>query len=359
MSLKGIYKKHQLQFKFEAGTSRGVLKNKLSYILSIWDEKNPKVQGLGECGPLPGLSLDDTPGLEENIQQALQKIQSFSAPDDVNDLFEITNKIVRKEFPSLRFGMETALLDMYRGGKRILFPNKFSKGMETIPINGLIWMGNSDFMWQQVKEKLQAGYRCLKIKIGALDFEKECELLRYIRKEFPSGNIELRVDANGAFSAGEALHKLNILADFDIHSIEQPIMPGQREELRKLCQESPVPIALDEELIGIFDQQQKAELLSYVKPAYIILKPTLLGGFEEIAEWIEDAEKLNIGWWVTSALESNIGLNAISQFAANYVLRIPQGLGTGQLYHNNFVSPLTISQGELKYDVNKEWEINL
>ncbi|CAN5221549.1 o-succinylbenzoate synthase [soil metagenome] len=359
MSLNGNYKKYSLQFKFTVGTSRGFLQNKNSYIISVWDDKNPAIRGIGESGPFPKLSLDDRPDLENAIQEALLKLQSYSVPDNVNDIFEITNTIVNREFPSLRFGLETSLLDLYRGGRKILFPNNFTKGLEAIPINGLIWMGNPEFMLKQVKDKVKEGFRCLKIKIGALDFDKECEILDVIRNDYSPEDIELRVDANGAFSPDKALYKLKVLSAFNIHSIEQPVMPGQKDLLRALCHESPIPIALDEELIGIFGQQQKTEHLCYIKPAFIILKPTLLGGFEEIMSWIEIAEKLNIGWWVTSALESNIGLNAISQFAANYVLKLPQGLGTGQLYHNNFNSPLTVAKGELKYDIDKEWKINI
>ncbi|WP_317170122.1 o-succinylbenzoate synthase [Rhodocytophaga rosea] len=261
--------------------------------------------------------------------------------------------LIGNTLPAIQFGVETALLDLRNGGKRIIFKNDFSAGKTGIPINGLIWMGKPEFMRQQIDEKLMQGYTCLKLKIGALDFDKECELLGYIRKQYPAEQITLRVDANGAFSTGDALEKLKILAQYDLHSIEQPIRQGQWSEMASLCRHTPLLIALDEELIGVIDKKQ--ELLQTIHPQFIILKPSLLGGFHHSLEWIKLAEKMNIGWWITSALESNIGLNAISQFTASLNNPLPQGLGTGQLYSNNITSPLEISKGYLHYNLARSW----
>ena len=238
-----------------------------------------------------------------------------------------------------------------------LFPSGFSSGLNTIPINGLIWMGNEAFMKKQIQEKIEAGFRCIKMKIGAIDFEAELNLLKSIRKEFSEVDIELRVDANGAFNPSEALEKLKRLSDFKLHSIEQPIKQGQIEEMAVLCKKTPLPIALDEELIGVFSMTDKQNLLETIKPQFIILKPTLVGGFKGSEEWIEQANSLNIGWWITSALESNIGLNAIAQWTYTLNSKLPQGLGTGSLYTNNFDSPLTIQNGALQYDVAKSWNV--
>ena len=259
-----------------------------------------------------------------------------------------------RSFPSIVFGMEQALRSLAGPSPFELFPCEFIRGVP-IPINGLIWMGPPDFMKAQVCEKLEAGYRCLKLKIGALDFETELELLRGIRREYSLEELEIRVDANGAFSSEDALEKLKVLSGLGLHSIEQPIPPGHRDAMAELCLRTPLPIALDEELIGHFEREEKEGLLEYIQPQYIILKPSLSGGFSGSAEWIQAAESRRIGWWVTSALESNIGLNAIAQWTATLDVHVPQGLGTGSLFTNNFASPLTADQGLLWYDTNKSW----
>ncbi|MDL5050943.1 o-succinylbenzoate synthase [Oscillatoria amoena NRMC-F 0135] len=258
-----------------------------------------------------------------------------------------------KGTPSVVFGLETAILDLQNGGKRLLYNNSFVKG-EPIPINGLVWMGDLDQMLQQASIKITDGFRCIKIKVGSLNFEKECDILQYIRKKYFREEIILRLDANGAFKVDEALYKLNELARFGIHSIEQPIKPGL-EEIEELCRKSPIPIALDEELIGLHAEREK--LLKRIKPQFVILKPTLHDGLQGCTEWIKKSEGLGIGWWITSALESNIGLNAISQFAANYPIKLHQGLGTGQLYDDNFPSPLVVERGQLRYRETRIWEL--
>ncbi len=240
-----------------------------------------------------------------------------------------------------------------------LFPSVFTRGEASIPINGLIWMGSESFMKRQIKEKIEAGFGCIKMKIGAIDFETEIDLLKSIRKEFSPSDIELRVDANGAFHPNEALGKLQRLSELNLHSIEQPIKQGQFDTMAKLCEETPLPIALDEELIGIFTSSKKEELLQTIGPQYIILKPSFIGGYKGAEEWIHLAEQQQVGWWVTSALESNVGLNAIAQWTFTLATDTVQGLGTGSLYTNNFDSPLQIKNGTLHYNNKLKWKFNL
>jgi len=262
------------------------------------------------------------------------------------------------EFPSIQFGVEMAFLSLQSKTPFELFPSTFIQGKDTMLINGLVWMGEESFMKQQIEEKLSQGFSCIKLKIGAIDFEKELGLLRFIRQNFDAKTIEIRVDANGAFSSNEALYKLNQLSEFKLHSIEQPIQKNNTDMMSELCKTTPIPIALDEELIGVFGIQQKEMLLSKIQPQYIILKPSLVGGFKGTLEWIELAEKHNIGWWITSALESNVGLNAITQFTYTLNNKMPQGLGTGGLYNNNFDCPLAIVKGNIGYNLNKNWDIS-
>ncbi len=329
---------YRLDFKQPAGTSRGVLTSKISWMLVLEDENG--VQGLGECGPLAGLSFDDRPDFGTRLQRLCEQFnQAEWATFEESLLF----------YPAMRFGFEMALQDYAQGGKRLLFESAF--GLQGAPqaINGLIWMGSADFIKDQIAQKLEQGFRCLKLKVGAIDFESELAILKAMRSAFSAQELELRVDANGAFSPTDALSKLEQLAAFELHSIEQPIKAGQMSAMAALCAESPLPIALDEELIGLTTAEEMDELLDAVKPTYIILKPTLLGGFEASEQWIAAAEARGIRWWVTSALESNIGLNAIAQWTATLGNDLPQGLGTGQLYTNNFPSPLHIAGGKLHY----------
>lgn len=356
MKLKASFVPYRLQFKFKAGTSRGVLTDKYTSFIKVYAQGNDKVFGLGECGPLKGLSIDDRPDFEQQLQEVCNKLSSqdwiIHSPE------EIAETIVPVEFPAIRFGLETALYDLQNGGKRLIMPGSFSAGEEAIPINGLVWMGDKAFMLQQIDQKLAQGYSCIKMKIGAINFEDECRLLEYIRSRYSASVITIRVDANGAFTAEDALQKLEKLASYDLHSIEQPIKQGQIEQMALLCKHTPLPIALDEELIGIHKLEEKQQLLEQIKPQYIILKPTLVGGIKSSKEWISLATQQQIGWWMTSALESNIGLNAISQFTASYQLTMPQGLGTGQLYHNNIPSPLFIEKGNLLYKQEQAWDVS-
>lgn len=348
------YSRRPLRFNFPARTSRGSLTEHVAWYLHLHDTRQPGVVGLGEAAPLAGLSPDYGPGFEARLHALCtgfnRRALSNLAPDEVPHLVEAT-------WPALRFALETALLDLRHGGRRLLYDTPFSRGETGLPINGLVWMGDAAFMREQIQKKLAEDYSCLKLKIGSLDFATELQLLREIRAVAGPDELTLRVDANGAFAPAEALARLEALSPFGLHSIEQPIAAGQWPAMARVCRESPVPVALDEELIGVPDGQAAA-LLTAIRPAYIILKPTLLGGLRAAHRWLTTADQLGIGWWLTSALESNVGLNAISQFAGQYVTDgFPQGLGTGQLYHNNVTAPLRIQAGALHYNPRGTWEL--
>ena len=347
------YIKRTLIFKFDAGTSRGILKTKEVFWIKAFHPAHPETVGWGEAAPLVKLSLDDRVDFEEVLRSTLAEMSKVSWEETSVNVLNQVKGLIPFELPSIRFGLETALLDLQNGGRKMILGDDFYLGKKTIPINGLIWMGEKDFMLVQINEKLAQGFDCIKMKIGAIDFHQELELLDYIRARFSKEQITLRVDANGAFSPENALSKLEQLAKYDLHSIEQPIATGNCDAMKELCAATPLPIALDEELIGV---KNKAELLDKILPQHIILKPTLLGGILETKEWIKLAEERNIGWWMTSALESNIGLNAISQLADELDVSIPQGLGTGKLYQNNLHSPLEISQGQISYNPSITWE---
>lgn len=323
-----------LKFKRPAGTSRGIYNDRKVWYIKIWSEDNPDHAGIGECAPLPNLSCDYLPDYEDLLKKACSDFE-FNGYIDYDKL---------RPYPSILFGLETALRH-YERGNWALWDTPFAKGEKGIPINGLIWMGTFEYMSEQIENKINQGFRCIKLKIGAINFDEEISLLRRIRQRFSAKEMTLRVDANGGFKPSDADEKLKLLGDLDIHSIEQPIMAGQWKEMSRLCKSSPVPIALDEELIGCNHYKEKSRLLETIKPAYIILKPSLHGGIKGCAEWIEIAEKLGIGWWITSALESNIGLNAIAQWCATLLSPLHQGLGTGLLYTNNIDMPLII-EGE-------------
>ncbi|MCC2546682.1 o-succinylbenzoate synthase [Hymenobacter sp. BT175] len=343
-----------LRFNFPARTSRGALTEHTAYYLHLHDDTAQGPVGTGEAAPLAGLSPEYGPGFEARVQRLCA---AFNEQQYAAVTWDEASALVEPEWPALRFALETAWLDFQRGGQHQLLDNAFSRGEAGIPINGLVWMGDAAFMREQIEKKLAAGYSCLKLKIGSLDFATELLLLREIRAVADPATLTLRVDANGAFAANEAMARLEALAPFGLHSIEQPIRAGQWAAMADLCRQSPIPIALDEELIGVTDPTRQAALLNEVRPAYIILKPTLVGGIQATREWVTQAEARGIGWWLTSALESNVGLNAISQLAGERVQPgLPQGLGTGQLYHNNVEAPLHIRAGELHYDPQGHWE---
>ena len=341
--IKARYQKYELFFKQPAGTSRGVLKTRTVWYLFL--EENG-VTGLGECAPLTGLSIE-TP---EQVEVQLDKICADPK------LF-INNIDLLKDISSLTFALESALLDLKNGGKRKLFPSEFTSGESGIPINGLIWMNEVENMQGQIEDKLEAGFRCIKLKIGAKDFEQELALLKAVRERVSSDEIILRVDANGAFDTDSAPTKLKRLAELQLHSIEQPIRAGQWEKMAELCKTTPLPIALDEELIGINEREKKIQLLETIRPQFLVLKPNLHGGISGCDEWIELANKRSIGWWITSYLESNIGLNAIAQWAFTKNTTMHQGLGTGQLFTNNIDSPLEIRGEKLWFNSSKTFEM--
>ncbi|GAA4297030.1 o-succinylbenzoate synthase [Nibribacter koreensis] len=345
-----------LQFAFDARTSRGAMQVHQAHYVRVHHTDLPEKVGWGECSPLPGLSPDYSPdffALLTRLCHQYNALESDSFEDEAG--FAFWKNL--EQWPSINFAFETAFVDYMRGANFQLYPSAFSKSEEGIRINGLIWMGAPAFMRKQIEKKLAQGFTCLKLKIGGLDFSQELGILEEIRKMATPRELELRLDANGAFSPSDALGKLDQLSKFDIHSIEQPIKAGQEKEMKELCLRSPIPIALDEELIGVNQKENRWKLLDAIKPAYVILKPTLLGGLTGSREWIQVAQSLGIDWWMTSALESNIGLNAIAQFAASFNNPLPQGLGTGQLYHNNLASPLEIRGEELWYSKTAAWEL--
>ncbi|WP_410880117.1 o-succinylbenzoate synthase [Myroides sp. DW712] len=340
--MKATYSKYILQFKRPSGTSRGIMTEKETWLLKL--EKNGKI-GIGECGILRSLSFDDRPDYEAKLKWVVDHIHLGK---------EVLWEELR-DWPSIQFGIEQAFMSLASDTPYLLFPSAFTRGEQAIPINGLIWMGEQSFMKEQIDEKLAQGFSCVKLKIGAIDFDAELHLLRNIRKQYTVDQIELRVDANGGFTKAEAPAKLKQLAQLNLHSIEQPIKQQQIQDMAKLCQTTELPIALDEELIGVTTYDAKRALLEAIRPQYIILKPSLVGGFRGSQEWIELAEHLQIKWWITSALESNIGLNAIAQWTFTLNNSMPQGLGTGALYTNNIEAPLEVKQGKLWYNPALPW----
>jgi O-succinylbenzoate synthase len=342
-NLRASFHSHTLEFKTPATTSRDTLRTKPTWYLKVWDENNPEIFGLGECSPLWGLSIESPDRYESDLTSLCEHI-------DRNEAFDFS------AFPSLRFGYETALLDLQNGGSRTLFDTGFSRGDQGIEINGLVWMGPIEQMREQMLSKIESGFTCIKLKIGALDWNKEHALLKELRSSFGK-NIELRVDANGAFNSSNVFEVLDALARLEVHSIEQPVAAGNPSLMKKVCAESPVPIALDEELIKVVDTHARMNLLDELNPQYIILKPSLIGGLFGADEWINLATERGIGWWATSALESNIGLNAIAQWVSNRQIAMPQGLGTGGLFVNNIPSPLSIRKDQLWLDNAQQWNL--
>lgn len=336
---KASFYSYKLLFNEPAGTSRGVIYSKTSYFIEVWNEDTPDIKGIGECSILDGLSPDDRPGIVEKLTWCCE---------NVNDLtLDYQNQLI--EWPAISFAFEMAFLDLANGGKRIFYQSAFTDGKMSIPINGLIWMGSIEEMSTRINKRLEDGFKCLKLKIGALDFESELELLIAIRKRFSKDSLELRVDANGAYTATRAPTILERLSRLGLHSIEQPLKAGQWDAMASLSRNSPVPIALDEELIGINGNDIRFEMLEFIKPAFIVLKPSLTGGFKSTSNWIDLATRVDAGWWVTSALESNVGLDAIAQWTATLGNEMVQGLGTGGLFSNNFNAPLEVENGRLFY----------
>lgn len=329
---------YRLVFKRPSRTSRAVMLDKDTFFVEVHDTHNPALRGIGEVALFRGLSSDDTPEFEQLLDSCCRHIHDI----DVNTI----------ESSAIRFGLETALADLRNGGSMQPFStvDTFS-----IPINGLVWMNDRDTMTREASEKIGSGFRCIKLKIGGINFDDEVDILRHIRRHFGPDILQIRLDANGAFTPDNAMQRLDRLSKYDIHSIEQPIAPRQYDSMARICQESPIPIALDEDLIGITPDDAKSQLLQFIKPQYIILKPSLCGGFSQADKWIEAADSKHVGWWATSALESNIGLNAIARWVTTKSVTMPQGLGTGALYINNVNSPLEVVNAHLQYNGSCQW----
>jgi o-succinylbenzoate synthase len=338
--MQAYYEKHFLDFKIPARTSRGAYTSKEVYLLYLVSEG---VTTISEASPLPDLSIDKMDQMESKLAEVCTYINENNPFHDIHDVLQL------QHFPSIQFALECGIAQLKHKEPNIVFPSSFTEKKTGIPINGLIWMAEIENMLQQVESKIEAGYECIKLKIGALDFDAECRLLEIIRKKYSAHKITLRVDANGAFAVDEALPKLKDLSRFELHSIEQPIKPGQYDAMQEICASSKIPVALDEELIGVNAYANAEQLIRHIKPQYLILKPTLLGGFTPSDTWIKCASKFNAGWWVTSALESNIGLNAIAQYCGKLEMTMPQGLGTGALYVNNFKENTFIENGLIFY----------
>ena len=330
--------KHELKFKVPAKTSRNTFTTRTIFLITLNDIQTGK-QGIGEASPLSLLSLDDVPNYQLILEKKLDEFCQVGSLDQLS----------LETYPSIRFGIETALLNMSADSEGVIFNSDFTARKKAIPVNGLVWMNDSPTMYKEAIEKIRAGFNVIKIKVGALDFDEECRLLEKIRKQFSAFKITLRVDANGAFDAEDALEKLNELKRFELHSIEQPIAAGQWDWMQKICAESPVDIALDEELIGVNVFEQADKMIKHIKPSYLILKPNLIGGLSISDQWITFAHKHHVGWWATSALESNVGLNAIAQWVSTYQNPLHQGLGTGSLFSNNFSSRLKMEEGHMRY----------
>jgi len=356
MSLQATYFKRTFHFSFSARTSRGSMKHRDSWFLKIWDERAPDIFGIGEAGPVPGLSLEKPVDVSQQLAQVVERLPAVQ----LSGCKTLTG--IHSEFGSMGLcssvylAVETALLDLANGGKRMIFDNEFIKG-KSVPINGLVWMGGLDFMLQQVSIKIEEGFTCIKLKIGGLNFEKELDILQFVRRKYFRDQISIRLDANGAFKADQVTQKLIYLAQYGIDSIEQPLKQGS-PALAELCKNSPIPVALDEELLGVNSRADRQQLLERIKPQFLVLKPTLQGGLYGCAEWIELANQHNVGWWITSSMESNVGLNALSQFASQYSLDIPQGLGTGGIFKDNIPSPLEVHRGTLRWNSQENWDFS-
>lgn len=347
--LRARWIEHTLEPRFELGTSKGPIHARTVWYLIAWDREKPEVKGIGEAALFPGHSREFPADVRTKLLELCEDTSNWEHRA-LSDLVDV---------PSVRFAVEQCLSDLSAGGTKQHFPSDFTLGRTSIPINGLVWMGDKATMRDRIREQIEGGNRCIKMKIGAIGIEDELELLTAVRSEYSSDDLTLRVDANGAFNARNILPILEQLADLGIHSIEQPIAPGLHESMAEICAISPLPIALDEDLIGMNTRDLKRDLLDMVKPKFIVIKPSLVGGWRATEEWIDLANERSIGWWITSALESSIGLNAIAQFTATLNVTIPQGLGTGSVYRNNIPSPLVAKGGKLHYQPEVEWDLSV
>jgi len=354
--LHASYHAQKFHFVFDARTSRGAMKSKTSWFFKVWDDEDPEVAGIGECSPLPGLSMEhkNVTRYLDILVETINKNDSFRAILDKLEDHRWMVDLLKVQPSSVAMAFEMALRDFQFGGKKIIYENS-AFFQQPIPINGLIWMGDREFMAAQIEKKIALGFDCLKLKVGGHDFATELEILSWIRSHFSHKKLTLRLDANGAFDISNVFEKLEALAKYDIHSIEDPVSVFEKR-WSTVCEKSPIPVAVDDMLIAMKDDMQD-RCLDVIKPKYIVLKPSLHGGFSLCREWIKKAERRKIGWRITSALESNLGLNAIAQFAGAYSPSSHQGLGTGELYSDNFESPLSVRDGKLFYDSNREWRM--
>ncbi len=345
--LRATWKEITLTPKFELGTSKGPITARTVWYLIAWDSERPEVKGIGEAALFPGHSREFPADVRTKLLELCADTSDWS--ERVNDdLVDV---------PSVRFAVEQCLRDLQGSGSKILFPSPFTLGQQGIPINGLVWMGDKSSMRERIRQQLEAGFTCVKMKIGAIGIDEELALLKSVREEFSAHEVVLRVDANGAFNNRNVGEVLERLAELRVHSIEPPVAPGLYEVLSDLCAASPVPLALDEDLIGLNTREARLDLLDAVKPAFIVIKPSLVGGWTAAGEWIALARERGIGWWITSALESNIGLNAIAQWTATLTLDKAQGLGTGTVYSDNIGCPLEVDRGMLRYRPEREWDL--
>lgn len=348
MTLKAKYIKHRLKFLRPAGTSKGYLNYKECWYLVLWEENSPQIRGIGECSILPNFNIDDRPDIEDKIAEVCDQINqgTFQAG------------CLLPQWPTIQFAMEMALLDLKNGGNRILFPSAFTRGNDGVMTNGLIRLGDESSTRQQIERCLDKGFSCIKLKIGQLDWQTEYSILHFLRKQYKSSDLTIRVDANGAFTPQRIYDVLEQLAELEVHSIEQPIKAGQVEAMALLCNGSPIPIVLDEELLGVFDYEKRKNLLETIKPQYLAIEPSLCGGFDLSEQWIELAKQNNIGWWVTTSLQSNIGVNAIAQWAYSQKSNMIHGIGTGLMFSNNIDSPLSLRGESIFYRINEEWNLS-
>ena len=346
--IKARISSREFQFLRPATTSRGTILHKKVNFIILYHTDDPSIAGIGECSLFPGLSFDDNKGFEARLKQTVDRINEGEYGSDAGLV----------DWPSINFAIETAWKDIRVMGSKVLYPSGFTEGKDAIGINGLIWMGTREEVIRQIRQKIEEGFSCLKMKIGAMKFDDEMEILGMLRKDFPADELEIRVDANGAFKPRQALELIKMLADFDLHSIEQPIPAGHLETMASLSESSPIPIALDEELIGRHLTADRRKVLDIIKPQYLVLKPGLLGGIASCAEWIRLARERNIKWWITSALETNIGLNVIAQWTFTLQNPLTQGLSTGSLYSGNITSPLYMYGERLYYDPDRNWDLS-
>lgn len=332
---KSEIKDYSLRFKRPAKTSRNTFKERQIFIITVEDGWGHV--GVGEAAPLHLLSIDDLPNYKDILSR---EVDYYCRKGEIDP-----DRLV--PYPSIRFGLEMVHRQLHGGRDMVWFNSDFVKGVP-IPINGLVWMNDADTMLEEAIAKVRMGFDCMKFKVGALDFDEECRMLEQFRKKAPASSVQIRLDANGGFEPNDAAQQLKDLSKFNIHSIEQPIAANNWEDMARLCSDSAMDIALDEELIGRRVEEGE-KLLRFIKPQFIILKPNLIGGFGIADEWIRLAEAHNIGWWATSALESNLGLSAIAQWVSQYPVRLPQGLGTGSLYTNNIETPIVVEPPFVKY----------